>query len=553
MAGKEFDWNQFPVAEAKPQGGGFDWNQFEPVKPSEPAAPEITKTQSAARGAAQGVSFGFADEITGGVEALWNKANGDPTEFGKLYAKARDESRANFDAAQKANPKSYLAGEVGGAVATAFVPGLNLAKGASLAKVAGQAALMGGAAGAGYSTAEDAAGVVKDTVKGAALGAGVGAGAHIAAPYVGKLATKAGNKLKGFAEKAAVNATGATGKQAANFSDDAGRQLLDRKIVRFGDSQEKIAARAADAVEEANKQIDGALTALEEKGVAVDANEIYKVGRETINKMKSDPSKADIAKMLEGELDNLFNATEARGSTRFPVKEAEAIKRGYSRKAGNWADPEKGMVGKEMYQTWRHGVEDAAKQADPGIAATFEKGKKTYGLMAPIEEAAQRRASTTAQSPAVGLLDVSTGVAGAAGGGIGGMVLAPIARRLIAPRAASTIAVAADKAGNAISRAGGAVQRAATNSPGAVSGAGRQLLRPESKLRTPKVSEEESPKNGPKKWAADGLAKLNQHSPDSPLPKDILEDPKKRDILIMASDLKPGSKAMQQLLERIRK
>ena len=45
-------------------------------------------------------------KIAGGVEALWNKAKGNPEEFGKLYKNFRDESRAKFKVAEETNPRS---------------------------------------------------------------------------------------------------------------------------------------------------------------------------------------------------------------------------------------------------------------------------------------------------------------------------------------------------------------------------------------------------------------------------------------------------------------
>lgn len=135
------------------------------------SAPQVSaqaspsKLESFARGAAQAASFGFADEITGGLESLFTD---------KPYEQARDESRLAYKKASDANPASYLTGNVSGGVATALIPGLNLAKGASALKTVGQAALMGGASGLGASEAEDVKGLLKDASTGAAIGGAVG-------------------------------------------------------------------------------------------------------------------------------------------------------------------------------------------------------------------------------------------------------------------------------------------------------------------------------------------------------------------------------------------
>lgn len=150
------------------------------------AAGKPSQTESGMRGLAQGVSMGYADELTGGAEALWEAAKGDPRTFGELYKQFRDESRKNYDAAKEANPKTYMAGQVGGAVGTSLIPGVGLAKGAGLLASAGKLGALGAAEGLGASEADllegDIAGAARDT----AIGAGVGAAAGAALPAAKK-------------------------------------------------------------------------------------------------------------------------------------------------------------------------------------------------------------------------------------------------------------------------------------------------------------------------------------------------------------------------------
>lgn len=223
-------------------GGGFNPDAYlsEKVAPK-PAAPEISKTESFARGAAQGASMGFSDEITGGLEAMWEKAKGNPVEFGNLYKQYRDESRKNYDDAKKANPGTYTTGEIGAGVATAFVPGLNLAKGASIAKVAAQGALMGGASGAGYSNEENLGDVAIDAAKGAAVGGIVGGGMAKAGQALSKFSKAApvpgpgaGPKLPLIGQKANAEEIKAAAKQLGVEVTDA--QLLDDGFLQKLDS-----------------------------------------------------------------------------------------------------------------------------------------------------------------------------------------------------------------------------------------------------------------------------------------------------------------------------
>lgn len=144
---------------------------------------DVGYMESAARGVAQGASLGFADEITGLLESLGTD---------KTYQQARDESRENYQLAHEANPKTSIAGELAGGLAGAFVPGMNLAKGAGALRTAAHNVALGGAAGLGYSQADLTKGetgqVAEDVGKGALLGG-------VAAPIVGKAFGLAGKGL----------------------------------------------------------------------------------------------------------------------------------------------------------------------------------------------------------------------------------------------------------------------------------------------------------------------------------------------------------------------
>lgn len=236
-----------------------------------------------------------------------------------------------------------------------------------------------------------------------------------------------------MAEDLAVNATGATGAQSAKFSDDAGRELLDRKLVQFGDSAANVAKRTGAAMDDANLAIDSALKQLDAKGVTASADNVVSELQQTIAGMRKDPSKAGTVRKLQSIIDDIIET----GESNIPLSMGEETKRGFRKAAGNWMDPEAGQAGKQAYLGYRNEVENAAQAADPALANMFKEGKETHGLLAPIQEAAERRASTVKQSPFGGLLDVAAAGVGGAPGVIG--------RRLISPRISSSAAVTADK------------------------------------------------------------------------------------------------------------
>lgn len=286
------------------------------------------------------------------------------------------------------------------------------------------------------------AGVVMDTFMGGLGLKGLSRAAKSAAPGIG-------NKLKGMAENLALNSTGATGAQTAKFADDAGRQLLDRKLVRFGDNAENIASRTEAALEMANADIDDALRSLDAKGVTASADNVVAELQAKIASLRQDPSQASLVRKLESTVDDIINT----GRSEVPISEAEATKRGFRKAAGNWMDPEAGQAGKQAYLSYMDEVESAAQQADPDLALKFIAGKETHGLLRPIQEAAERRVRVQNQSPLGGWGDITAAGSGGAIFGPVGAVAAAAGRRLVSPRIASSAAVAADKVSKPFLRA----------------------------------------------------------------------------------------------------
>ena len=433
--------------------------------------PQKTINESAARGALQGATAGFSDEASGAIDAASENtfleklpevakvglAMGFPlaliTENAKQlitgektwddlkasYISGRESSRAENAKAQQDNPITYGASNLYGAIlspANKIVGGLSAAK---------QGFALGGLYGMGTSDAEDIPEIAADTVKGAAIGATLGKTLDVAAPYIAKGANKIGNSFTNKAEQLAENATGATRVQAEKFKDGTGRFLLDKKIVQFGDDAEKIAERAGSEIGQAEKNIDGALKAFDKKGVQIQTQSIIDDLTAQANSLKKDPSQADIVRKIESIVDDI----KATGSDYVSPSMAEKIKRGFNRGAKNWLNPEQGQASKVAYRAYRDAVEDAAKNADSEIYSQFFEGKKTFGTLAPVVDAAEKRALQLNQSPLGGFADaVTAGVSTA--GGPATTVGIPVARRLLSPRLSSSAAVALDKTGKAL-------------------------------------------------------------------------------------------------------
>lgn len=194
-------WEKYEsVRKPSKDDGSAPWEKYKQTGEYPQAKPEGagSEIKAAALGASQGATFGFADELGGAVlgarDWLDSKLGkrGDVS-FRDAYYTNRDALRKGNADAAKESPKSYIAGQVGGGLATAFVPGagiLNAKKGAGLVEAVSKAALAGGAAGAG--TAQEITDVPGEALRGAAIGGAIGGGLNVA----GKVGSAVMDRLK---------------------------------------------------------------------------------------------------------------------------------------------------------------------------------------------------------------------------------------------------------------------------------------------------------------------------------------------------------------------
>ncbi len=180
-----------------------------PVEPEKPEGP--SSIEALARGAGQGVSLGFADELAGSQavpyeigqrirSAMGGQRDSEEKSLADTYRGMRDKYRGADAAAEKAHPLLFNGAELAGGLAIP-VPGGSAVKGASLASKVGRGALaagtMGTVIGAGKSEAEDIGGVAKDALTTGAVAAPMGATGAAAGHGLGKLGERFGAKAAG--------------------------------------------------------------------------------------------------------------------------------------------------------------------------------------------------------------------------------------------------------------------------------------------------------------------------------------------------------------------
>lgn len=179
----------------------------------------MSRPQEGLRMAAQGLTFGWGDEIEAAIRAA--------VPGGPEYTAIRDQLRSQLAEYKRANPAAAITAEMAGAMATMLIPGLNVARGArtvqTLGRMAAQGAAEGGIYGLGASEQESLGGMAMDTATGAVLGAGVPT-----------------------AVTGAIRGAGAIGSGFVNF-------VRERMGVRYNDA---VQAYLADLVQQSGKSLD---------------------------------------------------------------------------------------------------------------------------------------------------------------------------------------------------------------------------------------------------------------------------------------------------------
>jgi hypothetical protein len=196
---------------------------------------------------AQGLTFGFSDELYGGVTApvrmAIDRAQGGKMTLGEAYGKGRDFVRGQVAAYRDDNPGKAAAGEFVGGMMTAGGVGAKAAQGAA---TLGQQALRGAAAGAAYGGAygfgSGEGGFVeraKDAAASAALGGAIGAAAPVVATGVARGFGAAKNIVTGGPKK---NVSQAAAERVAKALSDDGVDL--RKLAQSLQKGETVFDRA---------------------------------------------------------------------------------------------------------------------------------------------------------------------------------------------------------------------------------------------------------------------------------------------------------------------
>lgn len=518
------------------------------------------------------------------------------------YVNRRDQAISDMNARNEKYPAAHIQGEVGGAVlpmlatgggsAAEEIPAALAAKqglAQAIAKGAVKGAAVGGAMGLAQNPGDTAGEVnpvqlnqrLENAKTGAEFGAAIG-GPLGAIPNVAEY-------LSGSAEKKALKGAGAMlkdfRKEHANDSiEQTGRFILDNKLVGPGDTYESTAAKASnlrDATgEELGKGYDAAVKIVDRLGPKARA-EVDGAG---FNPVRDKDAILSAAKQelgysygRKGALKSLSNYLdelgEEHGNKTLNPRDANEVKTALDKSAINWErnpltrDPDAETALKSFRKYLSTQIEGQIGTigdliGNPKAAENLSALNEKYGMASKVSRIAGDKAQRDAANASFGLKEyagaeiggeIGEAVMGKPGriiGTVGGMAVGHVGRKL----GPSLSASATDAAANALAKAG---------SPGAIAQANPAVYSAiasknnsgnfEAKPSSPDVPPPAKvPEKGPEKWAQDGLQKLIDHSGDKSLDKSLLKNPKAKQLLIAASDLKVGTPAMDKLLSKIK-
>lgn len=360
---------------------------------------EPSMLESGIRGAAQSGSLGFADELTGAVGAGIEKLKGSDLPIADLYAKERDDSRAAYAKAEQANPKSYMAGEFTGAIGTSLVPGLNVAKGASIANMAGKAALQSGLQSIGSS--EESALPNMETAKDALIGGAFGAAGGVLTKPLDKISDmlksrQLENKLKDFAEERAAISLGATkrdlkSQKGLKNAMNMGREALDKGIVTPSAKTEDMLAKVAGIKSEAGSSLDDIISQIDNAGLSdIDAQNLKDQVLSKVDETYGQDALGNLSKKIQGLGESTLDPiTGQQIQSKIPLKDIQDIKAkvgevGYPKGQLPLAPSEKQLAAQKAKGLLDEQIQSSAEKASnvlgEDVLNKYLQAKKDYGF-----------------------------------------------------------------------------------------------------------------------------------------------------------------------------
>jgi hypothetical protein len=408
-------------------------------------------------------TLGYLPHIQAAVQGPMNKAldyvtgNNVGNESLDSYVARRDENIRRIAQQAKDNPKSAMAGTIGGIAASALAAGGAgvSANGATFGARALQGVKTGAALGAlaNPGDTEGEAGLqLEERAKNAAIGGALGGAAQGVAEGIGKVGSKAAKYFRSKAEERAFKALGPDLRAVRqNMSKDQinsiGRTLIDDGVVNATSSTDDIARNITPAKKDAIEKLESTIESLGKAQKKMNSSGgggspgVVPKGH-NFGGMRSGVDRKAIAKSLRDDLINtsteipgvtaknakiekLIRQFENGGDDLLEILDAEHLKRATGKEI-KWdrlpgADiPIEEQVQRSLYTKLKQGVEDGADAIEkvvggPG-AGTFQKAKQKVGQLSEAAKIVEKRQARELANRFISPSDYLTGGLGAATG-----------------------------------------------------------------------------------------------------------------------------------------
>lgn len=316
-----------------------DADVVEEVSMREPASTpeEMSQLEAGLRGAAQGLTFDFGDEIAGAALAAKETAFGDAKlkDLLDTYKQQRDEQRRQMEQASEEYPSTYLASDIGAGILPALATGgasalaslgktgvkqgvkaaaKEVAKDQSIKQLAKIGAKQGAATGLGMTEdITDVPQVLGDVAAGTTIGGVVGG----TLPAVGK---KAKDTVKGLA-KALASFSGVD--DIASVAYEAGKRNIKADDKGIAEAVKQGARRNVDKLatkfSDLGKQRESIMRQAESLGLTLDADtpvrQVYDQVTEIMNREGFPRSKKKEYKEIQDNLQDILGYTPEKKFT----------------------------------------------------------------------------------------------------------------------------------------------------------------------------------------------------------------------------------------------
>jgi hypothetical protein len=593
------------------KGGGFDPDAYL-ASAAAPKKPEPNDPAGAAQAALEhfgnSASLGYLPQLQAGVEQALPDPSADVDSKLKAQGFKIDQKNPDYVSARDANirrmnqeaadyPGASLAGTLAGAVtsgaATSAIAPINAAtKLGRIAQAAKAGALLGSVANPGDIEGEISPIQVGGRIKGALGGAAVGAagqGAIEGISSVGKTLANLPNKLQGKAEERAFKSAGAMLKDYRKADkegriNEIGRFMLDNELVKPGMNVNDVAEGSAkirnDLGDAIGQAYDKAAAALQGADVPAANLSPAKLADEFMSEFgaaqKGAPGGGARLKSVQAVVDDLKSLPGDGGFTAVnKFRQAlDDLVYAHDKTPGTLPETKQGLAALRSWLDQRvDGAISAVDRATKGrVSQDLPTLNRQYGLASEVSKISRDQALRQNANRFFSPTDYASAATGAVAGAATGDDLESKLRNAavgaslgVANRAARRygtplVSQGLDKAGallgktpiGALGSSANRIFDAIERGPGAAANTARVVTRPKLDpvpLRNV-ASEDSPPKKGEDIWASQGAQKLGL---SSDVMTSVAQSPKGKQLLIQASDLAPGSKAMKRIQDQISK